>query len=75
MGVGDDAGKVAAGTVDALKSQPLALALVIINLLFLAGGVYIARDFFARLESSANRRDELVHELATRCLFPSKEDH
>jgi len=34
--------RVASGTVDALKTQPLALALVIVNVLFLmAGGLFV----------------------------------
>lgn len=38
----DQASKVATSTVEALKSQPLALALIIINVLFLiAGGLFI----------------------------------
>jgi hypothetical protein len=50
--------KVVGGTVDALRSQPLALALVIINVLFLlAGGLFVYYIGSAirteRIESSA----------------------
>jgi hypothetical protein len=77
MGISDDTGKVAHATVDALKTQPLALALVIVNVLFLVGGAYIAHDFFARMESSSERKDQLLSDLASRCLYanpPARED-
>jgi uncharacterized BrkB/YihY/UPF0761 family membrane protein len=68
MSMPEQAGKVVSGTVDALKGQPLALALVIINVMFLAGGMWTAHDFFQRLESASLRKDTMVEEMMKRCM-------
>ena len=68
MTVPEQAGQVASATVDALKSQPLALALVVVNLMFLAGGMYTAHDFFQRLESASLRKDNMVSQMMERCM-------
>jgi hypothetical protein len=68
MGITEEGGKVASGTIDALKSQPLALALVVVNLMFLAGGMYTAHDFFLRLDTASLRKDKLVNEMMERCI-------
>lgn len=47
-----------------LKSQPLALALVIINLLFLAGGVYTMRE----ISTASARRDQIITDLVRKCI-------
>jgi hypothetical protein len=67
MGISEEGGKVITGTVDALKAQPLALALVIINVLFLFGGVWGAHDFLGRLEKATQRKDDLIAEMTKRC--------
>jgi hypothetical protein len=69
MSVTEQAGKVATGTVDALKSQPLALALVIVNVLFLGGGGYIATAFMKEIGNASLRKDELLADMAKRCLY------
>jgi uncharacterized protein (DUF2062 family) len=43
MSLREEGGKVAAGFIDALKTQPLALALVICNVLLLALFAYVIR--------------------------------
>lgn len=75
MSMPEQAGKVATSTVDALKSQPLALALVIVNLTFLGGGMYTAHDLFGRLDATSLRKDTLVSEMMERCIqmAPPKE--
>jgi hypothetical protein len=65
----EQVGKVATGTVDALKSQPLALALVVVNVLFLVGGSYVASSFMKELGNASLRKDELLADMAKRCLY------
>ena len=60
MGIGEEGGKVAAGAVDALKSQPLALALIIINVLYLIAGGLFVREVGKRLDVRNERFDKLV---------------
>jgi hypothetical protein len=64
----EQAGRVVSGVTDALKGQPLALALVLVNLTFLAAGIYVAKDFFSRLESASQRKDLMVEEMMKRCM-------
>ncbi|MCA1455916.1 hypothetical protein I6F35_22375 [Bradyrhizobium sp. BRP22] len=71
MGALEEGGKVASGTVEALKSQPLALALVIVNVLFLLGGGYVAHNFMHALGEATLRKDALLADLAKRCIVPS----
>ncbi|MBO4221935.1 hypothetical protein [Bradyrhizobium neotropicale] len=73
MGALEEGGKVASGTVEALKSQPLALALVVVNVLFLVGGAYILDNIAENLKGQQLRKDELLADLAKRCVIPSPE--
>jgi hypothetical protein len=50
---------VARSLIEALQSNPLALALVAINLMFFAGSAYALRE----ISASAARRDAVVAEL------------
>jgi hypothetical protein len=68
VGITEEGGKVASGTVEALKGQPLALALVVVNVLFLLGGMWTAHDFFQRLETASLRKDNLVSAMMERCI-------
>jgi hypothetical protein len=68
MSMPEQAGKVVSGVTDALKNQPLALALIVINLMFLAAGIWVSRDFFTRLESASLRKDKMVDEMMQRCM-------
>lgn len=64
MGISEEGGKVASGVVEGLKDQPLALALIVVNVLFLAFTGYILHS----LKDQAERKDALLHELATHCV-------
>jgi len=55
--------------VDAMKSQPLALALIIVNLMFLAGGLYAAKILLANIATAEAHRSELINTLAEKCLL------
>lgn len=54
MGASQEIGKIATGIIENLKSQPLALALVVVNVLFLATALLILRD----VATNARVRDE-----------------
>lgn len=50
----DDAGKVALNTVDALKSMPVLLALVVFNVLYMGGTFYMSHTNGSRFERMLN---------------------
>jgi hypothetical protein len=60
MSVTEQAGKVASSTVEALKSTPVVLALVIFNLLFVGAMIYVAIKTGDRWEHEIERWAELV---------------
>jgi hypothetical protein len=68
MGALEEGGKVATATVESLKSQPLALALIVINLMFLAGGIWIMHDIADSVRAQQLRKDQLLAELAKDCI-------
>ena len=49
------------------QTQP-ALALVIIKVLFLVGGIYVLRDIAENLKGQQLRKDELLAQLAKDCI-------
>jgi hypothetical protein len=63
-GVAEEGGKLAGGIVESLKAQPLALALVMVNLLFLVAGGFALHE----LGGSMLRKDELLAKLAENCM-------
>lgn len=56
--------KLAPHIIDALRSQPLALALVVINLLFLTGFAFMLRE----IAQAVARKDALLAEIASHCI-------
>jgi hypothetical protein len=60
MSMPEQAGKVATGTIEALKTQPLALALIIINVMYLIAGGLFVREVGKRLDVRNERFDKLV---------------
>jgi hypothetical protein len=65
----ENASKAANNLVDALKSQPLALALIIVNLMFLVGGLYAAKLLLTNISAAEEHRTELIKRLADKCIF------
>jgi hypothetical protein len=63
MGALEEGGKVAGGIVEGLKSQPLALALIVINVLFLGFMGFIIHS----LKEQGERKDALLGDLARNC--------
>ncbi|MFK4534269.1 hypothetical protein ABIA00_002452 [Bradyrhizobium ottawaense] len=56
--------KAASAVAESLRSQPLALALVVINLLFLIGFAFMLREIAQAVE----RKDALLAEIASHCM-------
>lgn len=54
---------VADGVVKGLKEQPLALALVVVNVLFLGAGAW----FLSRVADAQEKRDALIIQLVKDC--------
>jgi hypothetical protein len=75
MGALEEGGKVATATVESLKSSPLALALIVINVLFLLGGLYALHDLAQAMRVREERKDNLLAQLAKDCIItvPKKE--
>jgi hypothetical protein len=65
-GAVEEGAKVAGGVVDALRREPLSLALVVLNVLFLL----MFYGVFREISASAERRDALLTELAKDCAAP-----
>ena len=64
--------RVSRAIIDSLKSQPLALALVIVNVMFLIGGTYILGSIAENLSGQQLRKDQLLASLAKSCLEQRK---
>jgi hypothetical protein len=60
-GIGEEVGKVASGTVDALKQTPIVLALVIFNVLFMILSGYVSLRISERWNQEIDRWEKLVH--------------
>jgi threonine/homoserine/homoserine lactone efflux protein len=60
MSMPEQVSKVASTTIEALKAQPLALALIVVNVLFLLAGIWIMHDVAARFEARNERFDKVL---------------
>jgi hypothetical protein len=72
----EEVGKVAGGVIDAMKSQPLALALVIMNCALLGLFFYVTSTIAKQREREvalmyADQKE--IRELVSRCMVPHKE--
>lgn len=59
--------KAATATVEALKSQPLALALIVINVLFLTAGGWVLHTVADNARSDRDARNALLAQMAENC--------
>ena len=57
---GESAERVATSLIEGLKNQPLALALLLLNVLFVGAGGYLFKTAIDRHEARAARTAELV---------------
>ena len=62
MGVTEEAGKVAGGAIEALKSTPVVLALVIFNVLYMAGSFWSAKHEGDRWEQMLEKAFKLCYQ-------------
>jgi len=69
MGLTEEAGKVLGGLG---TSQPLALALVCVNVLFIGFNIWFIREVTTSSTDSNKRRDALMMQLIKDCTVPEK---
>lgn len=67
----EEGGKVASGVVDALKTQPLSLALIVLNVIFLLVGYFMIIKIADLAAAERARQDVLLADLARNCVVPS----
>jgi hypothetical protein len=74
-GIVEETGKVATGIVDAMKNQPMVLALIVLNAIIIAG-IYFAvadqrrsqQEIFKLLIANADKAQELL----AKCVVPNR---
>jgi hypothetical protein len=71
MGALEEGGKAATAAVTGLATQPLSLALVCINVVFLAFGTWFIRDVIETSNAANIRRDALMASLIKDCTTPT----
>jgi hypothetical protein len=59
-GISEEAGKAAVATVDALKSTPVVLSLVVFNVLFMGAMVFVSIKSSERWDNEVQRWADLV---------------
>lgn len=67
MGAVEEGGKVATSVIEGLRSQPLALALIVVNALFLAFMVWLAHEIATTNRIERDYRTAVFTELQTTC--------
>lgn len=63
---------IAKTAIEGLRASPLALALVVVNLMFLLAGLYILRELSASTRERETRRDELLASIVRDCTAERK---
>lgn len=67
MGAIEEGGKVASGVVESLKAQPLALALLVVNVMFLAFMGWLFSQVATANRARDAQREVLISELQKTC--------
>jgi len=65
--VSEQAGKAVNNIVDSLRPQPLAIALILINVIFLFGGGWVIHDVAERTSEGNARRDKMLVDIMSGC--------
>ena len=74
-GLTEEGGKVISHTVDALKSQPVTLAMILMNVIFVAAifwGVKGTREQMHEVMKSILEQNTQAQELLSKCIVPPK---
>ena len=66
-GLAEEGGKVAHGLIEGLKTQPLSLALVIINLVFIIFTFWLTNSLNERTTHQYEVKDQLIAKLLDQC--------
>ena len=67
MGVTEEAGKAVSGTIDALKSTPTAIALLVLNVVFLLFAVYLLGEVASNSAERNKTQTDLIAKLIAEC--------
>jgi len=66
-GAVEEGAKVATGVVEALKNQPISLALIVMNVIFVGAIAYASHELNIRTTARYAAQDELIHKLIDQC--------
>jgi hypothetical protein len=66
-GAVEEGAKVASNVVEGLKSQPLSLALIVVNLVFVGFVAWLANEFNNRTTHQYEVKDQLIAKLLDQC--------
>jgi hypothetical protein len=66
--------KAAANVAEGLKNSPLALALIVINVLFLAGGIWFLHEVTNAIQQDRDNRNAIVRTLLQTCGYLSMKE-
>ena len=63
----EEGAKVATGVVEGLRSQPLSLALIVVNVVFVLFVAWLAHEFNTRTTHQYEIKDQLITKLIDKC--------
>ena len=66
-GAVEEGAKVASSVVEGLRAQPLSLALIVVNLVFVGFVAWIANEFNQRTTHQYEVKDQLIARLIDQC--------
>ena len=66
-GAVEEGAKVATGVIEGLKQQPLALALIVMNVVFIGFAVWVLQSLNARTVHQYEVKDQLIAQLIDKC--------
>jgi hypothetical protein len=66
-GAVEEGAAVAKGVIEGLRAQPLALALIVMNLVFMLFVTWIANEFNQRTTHQYEVKDQLIAKLIDQC--------